>query len=347
MQTLEKTKTSWNEQFRDSIKTTQELSNFLETNIPDTKYPIFIPREFAQKIKESGPNSPLWNQFIPSTKEELSQGHTDPIGDDLHSKGSGIIHRYKNRLLFNPTTICPINCRYCFRKNELFNNLDIFKSNLESLAEYLINHPEVEEVILTGGDPLILSTPKIEKIFKILKLIPTVKYIRFHTRTPVILPARLDLELASLLNEYAHIFQTITLAIHINHSDEITDDLEKNLKQFKGINLLSQTVLLKNVNDDPNCLATLFKDLNKLNIRPYYLHHPDLVRGAMHFHMPLEVGRRIYSSLRDLIPGWLIPGYVVDSPTGIGKVNAYNPESIQFSGRLLDRFNQVHESKLI
>ena len=345
MQVIEKT--NWADQFRDSIKSIQELSSFLEVQIPQSKYPILIPRDFARKIKASGPNTPLWNQFIPSKQEESVQGFIDPIGDELHSKGSGIIHRYQNRLLFNPTTVCPINCRYCFRKNELFNNLDIFRSNLEGLAKYLLKHPEVEEVILTGGDPLIVSNSKIEKIFKVLKLIPTVKYIRFHSRTPVILPSRMDLELSNLLDKYSDSFDTITIAIHINHSDEISEELEQNLKLFKNINLISQTVLLKDVNDNPLQLADLFKKLNKLNIRPYYLHHPDLVRGAMHFHMSLEAGRQIYSGLRDLIPGWLIPTYIVDSPSGMGKVNAYNPESLKFSGKLLDRFNQLHESNLI
>jgi lysine 2,3-aminomutase len=339
--------TNWTDQFRDSFRSTQELSNFLEFEIPNTIYPILIPRDFALKIKQSGIGSPLWNQFIPSIEEHSPQGFSDPIGDEIHSKGNGIIHRYKNRLLFNPTTVCPINCRYCFRKNELFDNLDMFKSSLESLAKYLIEHPAVEEVILTGGDPLIMSNSKIEKIFKILKLIPTVKYIRFHTRTPVILPSRLNQDFSMLLNKYREYFETITIAIHINHSDEISKELSQNLKKFKNINLISQTVLLKSVNDNADQLANLFKNLNKLNIRPYYLHHPDLVRGAMHFHMPLEIGREIYSKLRDLIPGWLIPTYIVDSPTGIGKVNAYNPESLKFSGVLLDRFNKPHASDLV
>lgn len=338
---------SWQDQFRDSIRTTKELAEFLNTEIPETNYPILIPKDFAFKIKMKGPDSPLWKQFVPQKLERNQTGHSDPIGDQVHAKKNGIIHRYKNRLLFNPTTVCPVNCRYCFRKNELFGQTDIFKSSLEKLCEYLLENPKVEEVILTGGDPLILSNDRIENILKVLSMISSVKYIRFHSRTPIIFPNRLNDGLANIFNKYSSIFETISLAIHTNHIEELSEQLKFNLKKFYKVNLLSQTVLLKDINDSPFELATLFRELNKINIRPYYLHHPDIVKGAMHFHMPLIEGRKIYGKLRELLPGWLIPNYVVDSPDGTGKVNAYNPESLEFSGQMLDRFNNLNASRLI
>lgn len=342
MEFIESQNQSWQSEFRDSIKSTQELARFLEVEIPKTNYPVFIPKEFAKKIKDLGAQSSLWKQFVPRAEENNPEGFLDPIGDETHSKENGIIHRYKNRVLFNPTLICPINCRYCFRKNELFSKPDFLKSNLEKLSKYLIENPNVEEVILTGGDPLILSTPKLENILETLSEISTIKYIRFHSRTPIIIPKRIDKELTSLLNKYSKHFDTISLAIHVNHSEELSLELFNHLSQLKGVNLLSQTVLLKDINNNPHTLSTLFKDLNSFGIRPYYLHHPDQVKGAMHFHLSLEEGRKTYGNLRDLLPGWLIPHYVVDSPEGIGKALAYNSESLHYSGKLLDRFNQQH-----
>ena len=217
---------------------------------------------------------------------------------------------------------------------------------MERLSEYLIENSNVEEVILTGGDPLILSSPKINQILKQLSEVPTIRYIRFHSRTPIILPSRLDQELIEVLNYFAKSFDTLSLAIHVNHSEELSTELFKNLLNLRGVNLLSQTVLLKGINNNEHTLSSLFKDLNSFGIRPYYLHHPDQVKGAMHFHLSLEEGRKIYGKLRDLLPGWLIPHYVVDSPEGIGKALAYNSEHINYQGQLLDRFNQSHQINL-
>lgn len=339
---IESSTISWQEEFRDSFKNLSELESFLEKKIQKTNYPIFIPRLFAQKIKDLGPDSSLWKQFIPRLEENNPEGLLDPIGDEIHAKENGIIHRYKNRVLFNPTTKCPINCRYCFRKNELFEQKEFLKANLSKLADYLIENPQIEEVILTGGDPLILSDSKIENILKILSLIPSIKYIRFHTRTPIILPSRLTKSLSKIFEEFSTKFETITLAIHVNHCEELDSNLFENLKSFKNINLISQTVLLKGINDSIIELVKLFKKLNQFRIRPYYLHHPDKVKGAMHFYLPIKEGRKIYGQLRDELPGWLIPHYVVDSAQGIGKNLAYNSESLDYSGQLMDRFNQIH-----
>lgn len=310
---------SWQEEFRGAIKTSRELAAFLETNIPKQPYKVFIPTSFAYRIKEAGMNSALWKQFIPSTEENNTAGFHDPIGDKIHAKDNGIIHRYKNRILFSPTTICPINCRYCFRKNELEQQEDFLKANLNKLIEYLFNHPEVEEVILTGGDPLILSNKKLEEIFIYLSKVSTVKYIRLHSRTPVILPRRMDNDLYDLFKSYQDKFEAITLAIHTNHSTELTSNFFDKIAPFKDFNLISQSVLLKGVNNSTTELVDLFKALNKAGIRPYYLHHPDQVMGGGHFYLSQEEGALIYTALRNNLPGWMIPHYVVDSPMGTGK----------------------------
>jgi lysine 2,3-aminomutase len=320
---------SWKEEMRDSIRTLHDLSNFLENPIDVTNYPIFIPRSFAQRIKDAGKNSPLWNQFIPCHDENLDEGLYDPIGDSTHAKGGGIIQRYQNRVLFSPTMTCPINCRYCFRKNELSSKDPVLKADLSHALNYVESHPEVDEVILTGGDPLILDNRVLERIISSFNSIKHVKYIRLHSRTPVILPQRIDDGFIELTKKYSN----LVLAIHINHTDEITDTLREKIKQLR-CTLLSQTVLLKNVNDSASAIAQLMQELHGIGIRPYYLHHPDRVKGAMHFYMDLECGRTIYHELRKILPGWLIPHYVIDIPGGHGKTLAYNSERNSFSGKL-------------
>jgi lysine 2,3-aminomutase len=152
----------------------------------------------------------------------------------------------------------------------------------------------------------------------------------------------MDQQLLDLLKNFENIFDTISIAIHINHESEISELFEKNIIPFQRFNLLSQSVLLKGVNDNVESLVNLYRRVNKLKIKPYYLHHPDLVKGAMHFYLPLEIGRQIYGTLRDELPGWLIPHYIIDSSLGTGKNLAYNSESLIPSGKILDRFGQTH-----
>lgn len=308
------------------------------------KYPLKIPKDIKRLVYESEEDSPLRAQFLPS-HEEINptlqkDGFYDPIADFKYSKGNGIIHRYKNRLLFTPTTACPVNCRYCFRKNELAQNDEIFKSNLKALINYLALNPDVEEVILTGGDPLSLNNKRLEEIFS--NLSGKIAYLRIHTRFLTTSPSRIDDGFINLLNKYVNQFDQFSIAIHANHKDEFFDLAREKIKALSNTNvvLLSQSVLLKGVNNSEKELIDLMKEFIKLKIRPYYLHHPDLVQGAMHFYLPLEEGRKIYGKLRESLPGWAIPNYIIDSPTGNGKNFAYNPESIKFSGIILDRFNQ-------
>lgn len=331
--------TSWQEAFRSAIKSSTELRTFLEDNsIEDSHFPVSIPTTFAKKIKDQGPESALWKQFVPTKLENDDSGSLDPIGDVKHSKGSGIIHRYKSRLLFTPTTVCPVLCRYCFRKNELSTNDPIFKKNLSALSNYLKSHPEVNEVILTGGDPLILNETKLQEISNIL-IKNGIKFLRFHTRTPIILPQRINNELIKYLNKISKQFIKVIFVLHTNHISEIDHEVEQALLKLKQcyIDKKVQSVLLKNVNDSTESLCQLYYKLLECDFTPYYLHHPDKVKGAMHYTLTLEEGRRIYLKLRDQLPGWAIPHYIIDHPQGFGKQNAFNPESIHFSGQLLDK----------
>lgn len=332
----------WARALAESFREAGALADFLGWPLPDgveTRYPLLVPRRLAALIRAQGPDGALARQFLPNGSEtSLPGGLIDPIGDTAHAPTSQLIHRYGDRALLLPTTKCPVNCRYCFRKNELGAE-GPFAPERDATFAYLADHPEIEEVILTGGDPLVLSDEKIGQWLEALAGIPHVRWVRFHTRAPVVLPERLDAGLTATLGEFAARFEKILMVLHSNHVSEWDQESRAAVRAFRGpaIEWLSQSVLLKGVNDEPAALAALFRQFSTDGIRPYYLHHPDRVLGAMHFYLPLEEGRRLYGALRDLLPGWAIPQYMLDVPGGHGKVPAFNPEAHAYSGRLLDR----------
>ncbi len=329
-----------------------ECRKFIQTNTNDEfksrsiqKYPLFLPKRLIEKIIKQGISSALYRQFVPDQRENqfsLQQaGLIDPIGDQDFQVTHHLIHRYHNRALFLPTNICPIICRYCFRKNELYDG-GWGTINLEETRKYLEQHSEINEIIFTGGDPLSLSNEKLDSYLKFFGQFNHIQFIRFHTRFPVIIPSRIETDFCQLIKKHQKRFIQISMAIHCNHVSEFDDDIIKAIQILKELNiqLLSQTVLLKDVNTDFNSLLELFNQFIKIGIRPYYLHHPDIVKGAMHFRISLTEGRMLYQQLRNHLPGWAIPQYVVDLPNGQGKTPAYNPENYTFSGKLINRYNE-------
>lgn len=340
---------SWTSKFSEAFKNIHELYRFLGWELsPQLEavaktYPIFIPRSLAEKIKSGGANGVLALEFLPHELEldaDFNQkGFEDPIGDKAYHKAPQLIHRYENRALFTPTTVCPVHCRYCFRKNELNAADEIFQQDFEKTLSYLKNHPEISEIIFTGGDPLTLSNEKLEKYLNAFAEISSIKDIRFHTRYPVILPERIDEGFLALMNRAAQKFRTISLAVHANHVKEFDEVNQGAIKKLaaSSVQLLSQTVLLKNVNDTTQDLLELYQLFIELKVRPYYLHHPDQVKGGMHFYTSLQNGRIIYHALRKQLPGWAIPQYVIDIPGGHGKIGAMNPENTSFSGQIITK----------
>lgn len=313
----------WIEQLRDSFKSSEEIASFLEIQIDTPNYPVLIPKRIAHKIKHQDQNKIWSKQFLPSSNESLTEswGLKDPIGDQNFLVTGQLIHRYKNRALFIPTKVCPIICRYCFRKNELYNPEVFNTSDFENTLRYLNEHSEIEEIIFSGGDPFILSDNKIEFILSEFSKISHIKYIRFHTRFLTILPERFTDSLSNILKINAEKFRSINLVFHINHADEIDEQVKESLLKLKSTqcSLLSQTVLLKNVNDDEDTLKHLFMKLYENGIRPYYLHHPDQAKGTKHFYLSLEEGRKIYTTLKKSISTWALPHYVIDNEDGSGK----------------------------
>jgi lysine 2,3-aminomutase len=337
----------WQDDFRFALKNISDVNKFYNLNLKESNYPIFIPKDLSIKIKEAGPQSILWKQFIPDVKMEMGQfqnfGLEDPIGDHKHNNAPQLIHRYKNRVLFLPTNKCPVICRYCFRKNELNGPDELFNINFKKTLNYLNDHPEINEIIFSGGDPLILSDKKISIYLSEFNKISHIKYIRFHTRTPIVMPSRITDDFVDIIKNSTKLFDKVLFVIHSNHRDEIDDEVKNSLiklSQSKAT-LLSQSVLLANINDSKKELIDLYYKLDECNVRPYYLHHPDQVKGALHFYLPLERGRKIYSELRNELPGWLLPQYIIDIPNGEGKTPAFNPENFEFSGRLINRKSEI------
>ncbi len=331
---------SWTHKFQESFRDLSALSAFLGWESParvEKIYPVFVPRDLAVRMKAEGPDGVLAREFYPHADELIDQGYLDPIGDKTFNVAPQLIHRYPNRVLFTATSICPVNCRYCFRKNELSPNDEIFSQDFEKTIQYLETHTEISEIIFTGGDPLTLTDSKLDKFLTAFSKISHIKDIRFHSRYPVILPERIDEDFLDLINKWTGHFRTVSLAIHANHVKEFSCQAKSALRQLASsrAQILSQTVLLKGVNDSTETLTELFELFTDHKVRPYYLHHPDQVRGGMHFYLPLEDGRKLYHSLRKTLPGWAIPQYVIDVPGGHGKVPAFNPETETFSGHFL------------
>jgi len=344
---------NWTREFSQAYKNLKDLYQFLEWELtPElisvaNTYSLFIPRSLAEKIKIDGPEGVLAKEFLPH-KDELdpkftTAGLMDPIGDKTYLKAPQLIHRYSSRALFAPTTICPVHCRYCFRKNELNATEDIFQQDFGKTIEYLKNHPEISEIIFTGGDPLTLSNDKLKTLLMAFSEINSIKDIRFHTRYPVILPERIDHEFTKLMSWASEKFRTVSIAVHANHLREFDEKNDSTIKNLSGLKLqlLSQSVLLRGINDTQEDLVNLMEKFMELKIRPYYLHHPDQVKGGMHFYTTLQKGRELYQSLRTKLPGWAIPHYVIDIPGGFGKVSAFNPETTHFSGQLISQSGEI------
>ncbi len=273
-------------------------------------------------IDRADPADPIARQFVPDAAELVvtPEERADPIGDHAHSPVEGIVHRYPDRVLLKAVHVCPVYCRFCFRREMVgpqgLGTLD--PAAMKAAFEYIRSHPEIWEVILTGGDPLILSPRRLEEIMCELAAIDHVKIVRFHTRVPVVDPQRIDAALIASLKASG---KTTYVALHANHPREMTAEARAACGRLvdAGIVMISQSVLLKGVNDDAAVLADLMKAFVETRIKPYYLHHPDLAPGTSHFRLTIEEGQKIVASLRGRISGLCQPAYILDIPGGYGK----------------------------
>ncbi|MBL0375320.1 lysine-2,3-aminomutase-like protein [Rhizobium sp. KVB221] len=312
------------------------------------RFAVSVTEAVARLIDPADSADPIARQYIPDTAELvlLPQESADPIGDHAHSPVEGIVHRYPDRVLLKAVHVCPVYCRFCFRREMVGPQGDgtLSGAALAAAIAYIAEHKEIWEVILTGGDPLVLSPRRLKEIMERLAPIDHVKVVRLHSRVPVTDPARVGSELIDALKSSG---KTVYVALHANHPRELTDEARAASAALidGGIMMVSQSVLLRGVNDDPAVLASLMRLFVENRIKPYYLHHPDLAPGTSHFRMSIEEGRAIVAGLRARISGLAMPSYILDIPGGHGKVQL--PESpVREVGEgcytIEDRLGDVH-----
>ena len=284
-------------------------------------FSLAITDQVHQLIDKTDSEDPIGKQFIPDKQELVTSDkeYGDPIGDEIYTTVKGIIHRYPDRCLLLPANVCPVYCRFCFRREKINASMKKLTSEeLEAAFNYIREHPEIWEVIITGGDPLILKPETIQKIFKELHSIPHVEVIRIHTRVPVVDSKRINQTMINALSSSKPLY----IILHANHPREFTPEAISACASIvnAGIPMLSQSVLLKDLNDNIETLSELMRCFIKNRIKPFYLHHADLARGTAHFRTTIAHGQNLVKQLRGRFSGLCQPTYVLDIPGGYGKI---------------------------
>ncbi len=284
------------------------------------RYAVALTTDLAELIDRGDPRDPIARQFVPVSGEldTKPQESADPISDEAHSPVAGIVHRYPDRVLLMPTHLCAVYCRFCFRREVVGGQRSLNGAELASAVAYIRDHQEVWEVIMSGGDPLILSPRRLKAIVDALAKIDHVKVIRVHTRVPVADPGRVTPALVQALKATG---KATYVALHVNHARELGPKARAACARFvdAGVPMLSQTVLLRGVNDDAASLGELMRTLVECRVKPYYLHHGDLAPGTAHWRTSIEQGQSIMRSMRGRLSGLCQPTYVLDIPGGHGK----------------------------
>jgi lysine 2,3-aminomutase len=298
------------------------------------RYAIAVPGALTQLIDRNDPGDPIARQFVPDVAEldHRPGDDADPIADNAYSPVEGIVHRYPDRVLLKPTHVCAVYCRFCFRREMVGPGKPNMLSQeaLQRALDYIRTHSEIWEVILTGGDPLILSARRLRSIMNALSKIDHVKVVRLHTRVPIADPARMTRQLVRAMKIWT---KAIYVAVHVNHPRELSAEARAACARIAdaGIPLLSQTVLLAGVNDTPEVIGELMRALVECRIKPYYLHHGDLAPGTGHFRTDLATGQELMRALRGRLSGLCQPTYVLDIPGGHGK-SPIGPNYVERAG---------------
>ena len=288
------------------------------------RYAVAITPHIAGLIDRTDPCDPIARQFVPDVAELTTtpDERADPIGDDAHSPVEGIVHRYPDRVLLKLVNVCAVYCRFCFRRETVGPGRQALSADkLDATLDYVRAHPQIWEVILTGGDPLVLSARRLGDVVRSIAAIGHVKIIRLHTRLPIVAPDKITPSLVRALKAPG---KTTYVALHANHPRELTQAVRASCARIvdAGIPMVSQSVLLKGVNDDAATLEALMRAFVECRIKPYYLHHADLAPGTSHFRTTIEAGQALMRALRGRLSGLAQPTYVLDIPGGYGKVPA-------------------------
>jgi lysine 2,3-aminomutase len=325
----EKEWNDWRWQLRHRVTKLEQLQEILQL-VPEEiegikqskgRLALAVTPYFVSIMDSSNPNCPIRRQAVPRIEEcHLSKNDmVDPCGEDKNSPVSGLVHRYPDRVLLLVTDQCATYCRYCTRRRLVGSNeRPITQGYFEEVLKYLRTHKKVRDVLLSGGDPLLLENERLEEILSRLRMIPHIELLRIGTRAPVTLPQRITVGLVRMLKKY----HPLMISIHFTHPKEITDAVRRACNELAdgGIPLGSQTVLLKGINDKPNVMKKLVHELLKIRVRPYYIYQCDLATGTEHFRTSVATGIQIIEKLRGHTTGYAIPTYVIDAPGGGGKI---------------------------
>lgn len=332
-QTIEDLKASpdWNDwrwQMRHRIRSLSQLSQLFpvlgsRAHLADvvSKYPMAITPYYASLIKRPDITDPVFQMSVPQMEEMYDPMflQADPLEESEHMPVPGLIHRYPDRALIMATTTCSMYCRHCTRKRVAGTSESVITaSELAVITRYLTDNPQINDVIISGGDPFTMPMDILEQILAAVRTVESVQIVRIGTRTPVVMPQRITEELVDMLKKY----HPVWVNTHFNHPAELTPAAATACERLvnAGIPVGNQTVLLRGVNDNPDVIADLCRGLIRMRVRPYYLFQCDLVRGIEHFRTPISKGIEIMNYLRGKISGFAIPSYVVDAPHGGGKI---------------------------
>lgn len=309
----------WQAELADSFTDPFELLAFLELDPEEfpklheasRNFPFRVTRSYANRMRKRDPADPLLRQVLPLAEELADHAGfvADPVGDLEAISGPGVLHKYHGRVLLIATGACAIHCRYCFRREFPYESNVLGKSREQEALEIIAGDPSLREVILSGGDPLVLGDERLGRLVAALETIPHIERLRLHTRLPIVLPSRITPELVSRLTDTR--LRTV-LVVHANHPAEFDASIKHALNELRGtgITLLNQAVLLRGVNDKTETLASLSETLFEHGILPYYLHLLDKARGTAHFDVSAERAKNLLREVREQLPGYLVPRLV-------------------------------------
>jgi len=308
----------WQQDLADGFSNIEEICNYLnishvakEFTTTASTFPLRVPREFVDRMEKGNLNDPLLKQILPLKDEYITAPGfiNDPVGDMDSMTETGVIHKYYGRVLLITTGSCAINCRYCFRRNFPYNDAQLSTKKNSIAINYIKKQQDISEVILSGGDPLLLNDQKIIELIQQIDSIPHIKRIRIHSRIPIVLPSRITTEFC---NKLSLIKKDLVLVVHSNHSNELNTQVKLACKKLKNANitLLNQAVLLKGINDNVDQLCALHEKLFSFNILPYYLHLLDKAAGTAHFEVSQDIAISLINQLKKVLPGYLVPKLV-------------------------------------
>lgn len=319
---------SWQQELARAVRDPAELVRLLELSpalleparLAARHFPLRVPRGYVARMERGNPEDPLLRQVLPLAAElEAVPGFvTDPVGDLAASRGAGVLHKYHGRVLLITTGACAINCRYCFRRHFPYAEANASAEQWHPALRYIARRPEIEEVILSGGDPLTLTDRRLAQLAAQLVDIPHIRRLRVHSRLPVVLPARITDE---LLGWFAGSRLQPVMVLHTNHANELDEAVANAVKHLReaGVTVLNQTVLLRGVNDEATALTALNRRLFDSGILPYYLHLLDRVEGASHFEIPQIRALELHRQMAARLPGYLVPRLVQEIEGAPGK----------------------------